>query len=78
MVTTSRQANKECQMTAVVIVNIVFAAFVLVGMCSFLGRAIAAEQRRTGRDLTPSRGTPVARARGGASARRGQRLTPAT
>jgi hypothetical protein len=46
MVITSRQANKECQMTAVVIVNIVFAAFVLVGICSLLGRAISAEQRR--------------------------------
>jgi hypothetical protein len=29
-------------MTAIVILNIVFAAFVLVGMLSFLGRAIVA------------------------------------
>jgi hypothetical protein len=77
MVTASRQANKEFQMTAVVIINIVFAVSVLVGMLSLLGRAIVADHRATTQDLTPSRDVPAVRARRGAPVRRRERLTPA-
>ena len=64
-------------MTAVVILNIVFAAFVVVGIVSLLGRAIAADRHATGGDLRPSRGMTAVPPRAGAPARRGQRLTPA-
>jgi hypothetical protein len=48
IVTTSRRANKENQMTTTVILNIVFAAFVLVVMLSLLGWAIVADHRASG------------------------------
>ena len=48
-------------MTAAVILNIVFAAFVLVGMFSLLGGAIIADRRATGPRLDRSRGIPAVR-----------------
>jgi hypothetical protein len=62
-------------MTAVVIINIVFAAFVLVGIVSLLGRAVVADRRATRPLFEPSR---AVRPRFNApSARSGQRLNPA-
>jgi hypothetical protein len=43
--TRSRQANKENQMSAVLILNIVFAAIVFLGMLSLLGAAVVADHR---------------------------------
>jgi hypothetical protein len=43
-------------MTAVVILNVVFAVFVLVGMLSLLGWAIVADHRASGARLGLKRG----------------------
>jgi hypothetical protein len=66
MITRNGQANKEKQMTAAVILNVVFAVLVVVGMLTFLGRAILADHRATGARLGVSRGIPAVRPRFGA------------
>jgi hypothetical protein len=60
-------------MTAVVILNIVFAAFVVVGMLSLLVGAIVADRRASGARLGLERGVPVKRFK---SARSWRAATP--
>jgi hypothetical protein len=71
--TRSRQANKENQMTAVLILNIVFAAFVIVGMLALLGGANFADRRPSAaprRGARPSAVRSTSRAPVAKSARR--------
>ena len=65
-------------MTAAVILNIVFAAFVVVGMLSLLGWAIIADNRRTGARFGLSRGILAVRPQARTAAARWDReLDPA-
>jgi uncharacterized membrane protein YqjE len=61
MVARGHRANKENQMTAVVILNVVFAAFVVVGLLSLLGWAILADARASGARFGLKRGILVVR-----------------